>query len=190
MESGIEFLRSQVNNAVMQHGAFLQSLLDHESQAEDERYRNLCARHIPRMREHQRMLEEFQRSIGAESSGRAEGNVLENVAGAMKRAAGTALGMAKDLADAPRQSDFLRLVGDIVMSRQSEDTFKTFREAGRQLGLDQLAQMGEMGERHHDDYADEANRLAQQIFVERARGAEHALSTMRTQQPGFGSPLR
>lgn len=189
MESGIDFLRSQVDNAVMQHGAFLQSLNDHESQAQDDRFRDLCARHIPRMREHQRMLEEFQRTIGADRPGQSESSsVLENLAGTMKRAAGQALGAAKDLADAPRQSDFLRLVGDIVMARQAEDTFKTFREAGHQLGMDQLAQIGELGERHHDDYADEANRLVQQMFVERARGAEHAIAATRSQQPGMGSP--
>ena len=76
------------------------------------------------------------------------------------------MGMARDLADAPREGDFLRLVGDIVTSRQSEDTFKTFREAGRTLGIQRLAEVGEMGERDHDDYARQANRLAQQLFVE------------------------
>src|SRR5207237_6447355 len=119
MESGIDFLRSQVNNAVMQHEAFLRSIVDHEATAEDQRYRDLCGRHIPRMREHQRMLEEFQRTIGSGSS-RAEGSPLENIGGTLKRVAGTALGMAKDLADAPRQSDYLRLVGDVVMARQAE----------------------------------------------------------------------
>jgi hypothetical protein len=90
--------------------------------------------------------------------------------------------MAKDLADAPRQSDFLRLVSDIVMARQAEDTFKTFREGGRQLGIQQLADIGEVGERHHDEYVKEANRLVQQMFVEHARGAEHMIvSTTRTQ---------
>jgi hypothetical protein len=68
------------------------------------------------------------------------------------------------------------------MARQSEDTFKTFREAGRQLGIQQLAQIGEIGERHHDDYVKEANRLVQQMFVEHARGAEQLVaSTMSTQ---------
>src|SRR5437660_7196780 len=124
MESGIDFLRSQVNNAVMQHDSFLRSVVDHESQAQDQRFRDLCSRHIPRMREHQRMLEEFQRTLGNDN--RNEGNPLENIGGALKRAAGSAIGMAKDLADAPRQSDFFRLVSDIVMARQAEDTFKTF----------------------------------------------------------------
>lgn len=167
MDRGIDFLKSQVNNAVMQHKTLLQNLEDHEQQAEDIRYRNLCTSHIPRMREHQRMLEEYQQEIGAE-------------AGVAKNLLGKALGVARDLADSVRESDFLRLVGDIVTSRQSEDTFKTFREAGRALGIQRLAQIGEMGERHHDEFAREANRLVQQMFVEHARGAEQALSGATT----------
>lgn len=156
MDRGIDFLKSQINNAVMQHRTFLDGLVDHESQAEDERFRALCASFIPRASAHQQMLEDYQRELGAD-------------AGAAKKMIGKALGVARDLADAARESDFLRLVGDIVSSRQSEDTFKTFREAGRQLGLPQLAQIGEQGERHHDDYNREANRLAQQLFVEYVR---------------------
>ncbi|MCR4339028.1 MAG: hypothetical protein NUW01_03975 [Gemmatimonadaceae bacterium] len=159
MDRGTDFLKSQINNAVMQHGAFLRALEDHESQAEDARFRDLCTRHIPHMREHQRMLEDYQRTLGAE-------------AGVGKKAMGAALGMARGLADAARESDFLRLVGDIVMARQAEDTFKTFREAGRTLNIEQLAQIGEVGERHHDEYLKEANRLVQQIFVEHVRGPE------------------
>ena len=162
MESGIDFLRSQISNAVMQHGTFLKSLEDHESEAQDERFRDLCTRHIPHMREHQRMLEQLQQD-------------LHGGDGAVKKVLGTALGVARDLADVARQNDFFRLVGDIVMARQAEDTFKTFREAGRQLGIRRLAQLGELAERHHDSYVHEANRLVQQMFVESARGAEHAL---------------
>lgn len=186
METGIDFLRSQINNAVMQHDTFLRSIVDHEAQAQDQRYRDLCSRHIPRMREHQRMLEEFQRLIASTGS-RAEGTPLENLGGTLKRVAGTALGMAKDLADAPRQSDYLRLVADIVMGRQAEDMFKTFREGGRQLGINQLAEIGDMGERHHDDYVKEANRLVQQMFVEHARGAEHAIAPSTSSSRDLGA---
>jgi hypothetical protein len=153
MDRGKDFLKSQVNNAVMQHKTFVENLVDHEKQAEDERFRALCARFAPKAAAHQQMLEDYQREIGAET-------------GAGKQMLGKALGMARDLADAARESDFLRLVGDIVTSRQSEDTFKTFRDAGRQLGIQRLAQIGEMGERDHDDYAKEANRLVTQLFVE------------------------
>jgi hypothetical protein len=153
MDRGIDFLRSQINNAVMQHRTFLDGLVDHESQAEDERFRALCASFIPKASAHQQMLEDYQRELGAES-------------GMAKEFVGKALGAARDLADAARGDDFLRLVGDIVASRQSEDTFKTFREAGRQLGLDRLAEIGTQGERQHDDYNRDANRLAQQLFVE------------------------
>ena len=159
MERGIDFLKSQVNNSVMQHKTFLEALEDHEQQAEDSRFRDLCSRHIPRVREHQRMLEEYQAALGAE-------------AGEGKKFLGAMLGKARDLADAARESDFLRLVGDIVMSRQAEDTFKTFRDGGRALGNAQLAQIGELGERHHDEYNREANRLVQLMFVEHVRGVE------------------
>jgi hypothetical protein len=159
MDRGIDFLKSQINNAVMQHNTFLQNLQDHESQAEDPRFRDLCSRYIPAVREHQRMLEEYQQQIGAET-------------GVGKTVLGKALGVARDLADAARESDFLRLVGDIVTSRQSEDTFRTFREAGRQLGNQQLQELGEMGLQHHEDYARDSNRLVQQLFVEHVRGVE------------------
>jgi len=156
MDRGNDFLKSQVNNAVMQHQTFLEALKDHEGQAEDIRFRDLCSRYLPKMREHQRMLESYQQTLGAE-------------AGAGKKVLGAMLGKARDLADSVRESDFLRLVGDIVMSRQSEDTFKTFRDAGRTLGNAELAQIGETGEKDHDDYSREANRLVQQIFVEHVR---------------------
>lgn len=157
MDRGQDFLKSQINNAVMQHRTFLKNLEDHEGQAEDARYRDLCSGFIPHAREHQRMLEDYALSIGAEAS-------------AGKKAIGVLLGAARDLADAARESDFLRLVGDIVTSRQSEDTFKTFREAGRALGDTRLAEIGEIGERRHDDYVKQANGLVQQMFVEHVRG--------------------
>ena len=157
MDKGIDFLKSQVNNAVMQHKTFLDTLEDHERQAEDPRFRNLCSKHIPKMREHQRMLEDYQRQLGAES-------------GIGKKALGTLLGFGRDLADVTRGDDFMRLVTDIVMARQSEDTFKTFREAGKVLGNQQLTNIGEMGERDHDEFVKEGNRLVQQIFVEHVRG--------------------
>jgi len=156
MDRGTDFLKSQINNSVMQHQTFLKNLEDHEGQAEDARFRDLCSRHIPHMREHQRMLEELQASVGAEL-------------GTGKKALGAALGLARDLADSVRESDFLRLVGDIVTARQSQDTMATFREAGRALGQQQLVQVGEAGERMHEEYVREANRLVQQMFVEHVR---------------------
>src|SRR5215207_2430070 len=153
MDRGADFLKSQINNAVMQHQTFVENLTDHSSQAEDERFRALCTSFLPKATAHQQMLEDYQQELGAET-------------GMAKKALGKALGMARDLADAPRESDFLRLVGDIVTARQSEDTFKTFREAGRALGIQRLAQIGEHGERDHDEYVKQANRLAQQLFVE------------------------
>ena len=172
MDRGTDFLKSQVNNAVMQHRTFIENLVDHEKQAEDTRFRALCTKYIPMMQEHQRMLEQYQQELGAEE-------------GVAKKALGKALGMARDLADAARESDFLRLVGDIVTARQSQDTFATFREAGRALANPQLEQIGQVGERHHEEFVKEANRLAQQMFIEHARGVEAgaAARTTATESP-------
>lgn len=171
MQRGVDFLKAQIANAVGQHRLFLQSLEDHEAQASDQRYRDLCMRFIPRAVEHQHLLEDYERSLGS----RTDEGLMKRGEGLAKKAVGTALGMARDLADVVREDDFLRLVGDIVMARQAEDTFKTFREAGRSLGLQQLAQIGEIGERHHDEFVKEANRLVQQLFIERVQGAEQTI---------------
>ena len=175
MDRGKDFLKSQINNAVMQHRTFVENLIDHEKQAEDERYRALCARFAPKAAAHQQMLEDYQRELGTE-------------AGLGKQVLGKALGVARDLADSARESDFLRLVGDIVISRQAEDTFKTFREAGRALGIARLQQLGDIGERDHDDYHREANRLAQQMFVEHVReGDTTGLNISQSAATGFGA---
>lgn len=156
MDRGTDFLKSQINNAVMQHKSFVESLSDHEQQAEDERFRVLCSSFLPKAAAHQQMLEDYQRELGTET-------------GVAKKVLGKALGVARGLADIPRESDFLRLVGDIVMARQGEDTFKTFREAGRALGIERLAAIGEQGERDHDDFVKRANLLVQQLFIEHVR---------------------
>src|ERR1700730_16215667 len=137
MERGPQFLKSQVNNAVALHRAFLKALEAHEDQAEDDRFRDLCSRHIPQMREHQRMLEEYQSQLGADSG------TGTNILGAV-------LGAARDLADLARESDFARLVADIGMARQAEDTFRTFREAGKMMGYHTLHEIGDIGGRMHD----------------------------------------
>lgn len=159
MNRGTEFLKSQVRNAVTQHQVFLSAIEAHEHQAEDSRFRDLCSHHIPHMREHQRMLEEYRVQLGGDT-------------GMVKKAIGSAAGIMRDLADAARESDFTRLVQDIVMSRQSEDTFKTFREGGKMLGNRTLQEIGDVGERHHDAFAHEANRLVQHMFVEHVHGVD------------------
>ena len=161
MIPGTDFLKSQINDAAARHDAFLGALEDHEEQAEDSRFRDLCSRHIPYMRKLQRMLEEYQSQLSVHT-------------GMGRKNTSPALGVARDLADAARESDFLRLVGDISLSRQSEDTFKTFREAGKMMGYKTLREIGDIGERHHDAYGKEANRLVQQMFVEHAQGIDRA----------------
>src|SRR2546423_12012891 len=159
MERGTQFLKSQVNSAVAQHRAFLGALESHERDADDDRFRDLDSHHCPPMREHQRMLEEYQSQLGGKP-------------GAGKGIVGIVLASARDLADSARESDFLRLVADIAMARQAEDTFKTFREAGKMMGYRTLHEIGEIGERHHDAYVTEANRLAQHMFVENVQGVD------------------
>ena len=63
MDRGQDFLKSQINNAVMQYRTFLQNLDDHESQAEDPRFRDLCSRFIPHAREHQRFSGKARRGV-------------------------------------------------------------------------------------------------------------------------------
>ena len=70
----------------------------------------------------------------------------------------------------------LKLAGDLM-----EDLF---REAGRTLGNQQLQQIGDHGEKGHDEFVRDANRLVQQMFVEHVRGAEgHARVSEQPTQP-------
>ncbi|MDQ6871188.1 MAG: hypothetical protein M3037_04150 [Gemmatimonadota bacterium] len=161
MGKGAQFLKSQVTSAVVQHGAFLSALEAHEDQAEDDRFRDLCFRHIPQMREHQRALEEYKSQLGADAgTGR---HILEAV-----------LGAARDLADSARESDFAWLVADIAMARQVQDTFKTFREAGKMMGYETLPR-----DRRHRGAAPrrvrEGGEQARSAHVRgaRARGRSH-----------------
>lgn len=158
MERGTAFLKRQINNAVAQHDRLVWALEDHEEQAEDLRFRDLCSRHIPYMRELQRMLEEYQSQL-AVSTG-------------LGRENGVAAGGPARRADAARESDYLRLVGDIAIARRSEDTFRTFREAGKMMGYKTLQEIGDVGERLQDAYAKDANRLVQHMFVEHTQGID------------------
>lgn len=148
MQSGIDFLRSQVAEAAAVHSALLESMIYHESEADDSRYRDLCDRHLPRMREHQLMLDELKTTLGGPRD-------FPQVR------------VPRSLADA-RVSDYQRLSEDLDLARRLEVTFKTFRDAGRTLRIDRLARLGEMAERHHDDYSADAKRLLLQMFIERA----------------------
>lgn len=151
MTTGIEFLTSELREAAATHASLLESMTYHESEANDSRYRDLCDRHLPRIREHQLMLEELLVGLGAKAS---FGKVR----------------FAPSLADTP-VSDYHLLVSDLNLARRLEVTFKTFRDAGRALHLTQLAKLGETAERHHDEYSADAKRLLLQMFVERAHEA-------------------
>jgi hypothetical protein len=158
MDTGRDFLRAQLNNAIMQHQALLESLRDHADQADDPRFRQLCQQYLPQMERHQGMIEEYGRSIGAEGSGGLKGML------------GSALGKAKDAVDAMRETDFLRLVGDIVLIRQAQDTFATFASAGETLGEQRLAELGRMGEQEHDTMQRAFNSYCAELFVDHVQG--------------------
>ena len=153
MEKGREFLRAQVNNAIMQHQTLLDNLEDHIKQADDIRYRELCQAHLGKMSAHQRTLEAYGASIGAEGSS------------GMKKAIGAALGKAREVVDSMRETDFLRVVGDIVMIRQAQDTFGTFAEVGAKVSEPRLSEIGVAGERDHDHMQRDFNALARTMFV-------------------------
>ncbi len=154
MQKGRDFLKAQVNNATMQHKSLLENLEDHARQAEDPRYRALCEKHIPQMRQHQEMIESYAASIGAEGPG------------AVKKAIGATLGKARDAVDSMRETDFLRLVGDVVTIRQAQDTFATFAAAGDRIGDTRLSELGRMGEKAHDAMQREFNQLTHSMFVD------------------------
>lgn len=156
MHEGRDFLRAQVSNCIMQHKTLLESLEDHEKQAEDPQFRALCTRYLPRVREHQTMLEAYRATLG-EPSGQG-----------LKGALGFVLGKAKDAADALRQDDFLRLVEDIVMIRQAQDTFATFAAAGERINEPRLAELGRQGAQEHDAMQRDFNALVAEHFVRQA----------------------
>jgi hypothetical protein len=149
MKSGIDFVRDRVDAAVAMHAALLDSMSNHESEADDSRYRDLCDRYLPRMRDHQCMLEDLRTTLGPDQDGVA-----------LRKPVGR-------LADT-RTSDYERLEADLDLARRLEVVFKTFRDAGRALRIEGLASFGEIAERHHDDYSADAKRLLLQMFMERA----------------------
>lgn len=162
MERGRDFLKAQINNAVMQHKTLLENLEDHAKQADDIRYRALCEKYVASAMAHQADIEAYATSIGAEGPG------------SVKKAIGNVLGKARDAVDAMRETDFLRLVGDIVTIRQTQDTFATFAAAGDRLDDTRLAELGRKLERAHDEMQREFNHLVQSMFVDHVRGTGSA----------------
>lgn len=157
MEHGSDFLKAQVNNAIMQHRTLMDNLEDHAKQADDARYRALCERYLPHVRDHQTQLESYGSSVGAEG------------ATGLKKAVGGLLGAARDAVDAVREDDFLRIVGDVVTIRQAQDTFGTFARVGEKIGDPRLTELGRKGEQEHDTMQREFNALTQEMFVENVR---------------------
>jgi dissimilatory sulfite reductase (desulfoviridin) alpha/beta subunit len=101
---------------------------------------------------------------------------------------GAVRGAARELADSARESDFARLVADIEMARQAEDTFRTFREAGKMMGYHTLREIGDIVERHHDAYVKEASRLVQHMFVENVQGVDRTARRFSSSDLEASSP--
>ncbi len=158
MDTGRDFLKAQLNNCIAQHQSLVENLRDHVQQADDTRYKQLCAKYLPKVERHQGMLEEYGKSMGADGGG------------GLKGALGSVLGKARDAVDAMRETDFLRVVGDIVMIRQAQDTFATFARAGERLGEQRLSEIGRMGEQEHDEMQRDFNAFCVESFVDHVQG--------------------
>jgi hypothetical protein len=176
MMSALSFLQGQLSTIVSQHGALIRAMSEHEREAYDQRFRDVCAKHLAHMHQHQQALRDLQEQLGAPFEG---GGVARTV----RKLADTAALAARDFADVAPTSDYARLLSDVALARQCEVTFKVFRDAGRALGIQAFARLGEVAERHHDEFASDAGRLLQQMFVEHARNAADAVRVTTARQP-------
>ena len=154
MDKGQDFLRAQVHNCISQHDMLLNSIRAHVEQADDGRFKALCSRHLPHMEKHQGLLEEYAKSIGVK-----DGNAVKNAIGAV-------VGKARDVVDSMRETDFLRVVQDVVMIRQAQDTFAVFASAGDTLGDQRLAELGRTCGKEHERMQKEFNEYVTKLFVE------------------------
>lgn len=168
MDTGRDFLRAQINNAIAQHTNLIDAIREHSEQAESPRYRELCLEYLPSLERHQGMLEQYARQVGIEGGG----NIVKNALGAV-------LGKARDAVDAMRESDFLRVVADTVMIRQAQDTFRTFETVGEQIGEPELAQIGRDASTQHDAMQGDFNDLAAEIFVQRVNAVSESERTSK-----------
>lgn len=159
MEKGRDFLLAQVSNAVMQHRTLVDNLEDHAKTGKDPEYQALNQRWLPKMQQHQLMLEEYRATLG-EPAG-------EGVKGVI----GSLLGKARDAVDALREDDFLSVVADIVTIRQSQDSFATFAVVGDRIGQPRMSEIGRQCEADHAQMAADFNRYVQELFVRNAQAA-------------------
>ncbi len=162
MLMGHDFLRAQVSNSIIQHQILLDALRTHANQADDPQFRELCVRYLATMERHQVMIEAYGMTIGTRGDG------------AVKNAIGAVLGKARDVVDGFRETDFLRVVGDIVMIRQAQDTFGTFARAGQILGDAKLAELGQACEADHDVMQREFNQYIATLFAAHVQGTATA----------------
>jgi hypothetical protein len=159
MDTGRDFLRAQINNTIALHHSLIDELESHARQADEAAFRELCTRWIPRMEQHQRQLESYGASVGADGSG------------TLKKTLGAVLAKARETVDSFRETDFLRIVGDTVMVRQLQDTYETFAVAGLRTGDQRLADLGKQGAFEHDEMQREFNALTREMFIDHLQGA-------------------
>jgi hypothetical protein len=156
MERGRDFLREQVGQAAAQHRMLVNSVETDKESADDARVRDLCAQHLPRLREHQVMLENYRDSLGREEAGGTK----------VMAAVGSFIGRAREAVGGARESDFDRLTDDLASIRQLQDTFSLFANVGDQINEPRLSELGRHGEQDHEAMQRDFYDLAQTIFVE------------------------
>jgi len=154
------FLRTQLALADAQHQTFLDQLIARQASATDERVRALSAQYVEPMRLHQQMLRQYLQSVTAAATPAAPSGASPASPASPRVPA----------ADQTATSDYLALAGDLEASRRVAETFRVFREAGRTLGEDRLATIGESCEGAHDRYGRDAGRLLTALFVGHGRG--------------------
>lgn len=159
MQQGRDFLRAQVGQAANEHHMLVESIESGKDTANDARVRDLCAQYLPRLREHQVMLENYHDTLS-------RGEDAESRSGKVMAAVGSALGRAREAVSGTQDDDFERLTDDLASIRQLQDTFSLFADVGDRLGEPQLAELGRHGERDHDQMQKDFYDLAQTIFVE------------------------
>lgn len=161
MERGRDFLRDQIEQAAAQHQVLVDSIESDKDSAGDARVRDLCAQYLPRLREHQVMLENYHDSLSHDAAGGKRG-------GKVMAAVGAAVGRARKAVSGLQGDDFDRLTDDLASIRQLQDTFSLFANVGDRLNEPQLADLGRHGEQDHEQMQQDFYNLAQTIFVEQA----------------------
>ncbi len=96
------------------------------------------------------------------------------------------LDKAGDGVDSFRETDCLRVVGDSIMIRQSQDTFGTFARSGKAVGEKALATLSDDCEGAHATMVREFNEFVAELFVARVHAHSrqgHLTARVRQRSP-------